>query len=131
MNEPPSHVATPCGDRLVDSPWFWACLFATAGVAALAAIGPKYRQREARLESSFRMREHLARANAGQERLHDDVPVAAGDDSLIKSTGPLIWILGVAVVAAWTALLWSRRRTGRPRPASLFDSRHNAAPPEV
>lgn len=108
------------GERLVDSPWFWVCLFGAAAVAGLLAIGPKYQQREARLESSFRMREHLARSWAAGQAGHD--PAAASDSersdntSLIRSTGPLVWILLVAVAAAWSGLIWSRRKVALHAP---------------
>ncbi|MEX2186724.1 MAG: hypothetical protein WD875_08020 [Pirellulales bacterium] len=109
--------ANAAGQRLVDSPWFWLCLFATAAVVALLAIGPKYRQREARLESTFRMREHLARSNAQRATTADNGiatesegnGVNDDDQRLIRSTGPLIWILAAAVAAGWAALFWSRR----------------------
>ncbi len=100
-------------ERLVDSPWFWICLFASVAVMGLVAIGPKYRQREARLETQLRMRDHLARGNHTTNSVDDaeNTPSAeaGGDSELLKTTGPLIWILAIVVAGAWGVLIWSRR----------------------
>jgi hypothetical protein len=102
-------------DRLADSPWFWVCLFASVAVMGLVAIGPKYQQREARLETQLKMRDHLSRGNHAAESseasgdLQTNGSDGDGQDELLKTTGPLIWILVVVVVGAWGLLIWSRR----------------------
>jgi hypothetical protein len=97
-------------NRLADSPWFWLCLFASAAVLALIAIGPKYRQREARLETQLRMRDHLARGEESIASSTDSAePAVATEEDLIRSTGPLIWILSGAVAVGWGLLFYSRR----------------------
>jgi hypothetical protein len=107
--------ATRPTHRLADSPWFWLCLFASAAVLALIAIGPKYRQREARLETQLRMRDHLVRGEQSiASSKGDSEPAVATEDDLIRSTEPLIWILSGAVAVGWGLLFWSRR-TGANR----------------
>jgi hypothetical protein len=113
----------PLRPPLTDSPWFWVCLFASVAAAALVAIGPKYRQREARLESTLHMREHLARSRDAdkttQNETADDEMADDGDvapdgapdgGSLIKRTEPLIWFLVGCVAVGWCMLFWTRRR---------------------
>lgn len=103
-------------ERPLDSPWFWICLFASVAVVALVAIGPKYRQREARLESTFAMREHLTLRNAGEvdaagrdaagaDETEFDSSSAAEDEGLLKTTGPLIWILLAAAAGSCAMLM--------------------------
>ncbi|RIK77066.1 MAG: hypothetical protein DCC68_18130 [Planctomycetota bacterium] len=107
---PPAPVEATPRERPLDSPWFWICLFASVAAVALVAIGPKYRQREARLESTFQMREHLARRNAGEVEAagsdENDLDSSTAEEGgeLLKTTGPLIWIL-LAVAAGSCAML--------------------------
>jgi hypothetical protein len=122
--DPPREV----GPRLrpFDSPWFWICLFASVAAAALVAIGPKYRKREAQLESTFKMREHLARRDARQatDARGDELVAETGDESdesnspsgdsgLLKTTGPLIWILLAVASGSWIMLIRQRTATAR------------------
>ena len=115
MNTKPKVADSQPRDRLVDSPWFWLCLFASVAVMGLVAIGPKYRQREARIETQLRMRDHLARGDQSIANSTDEAePAVATEEDLIRSTGPLIWILSGAVAVGWGLLFYSRR-TGANR----------------
>ena len=51
---------------VTDSPWFWVCLFATAALIGLAAIGPKYAKRQAQIEREFQGRQRAAQNVQGQ-----------------------------------------------------------------
>jgi hypothetical protein len=120
----------PPPTRPLDSPWFWVGLFASVAAAALVAIGPKYQKREAQLESTFKMREHLARRDARQanDARGDEIAAESGDEmgdemgesnspsnkgGLLKTTGPLIWILVAAAAGSWIMLMRQRTTTAR------------------
>jgi len=115
---PPEVDSSP--RRSFDSPWFWICLFSCAAAVALVVIGPKFQKREAQLEKKLHMREHLSqndtqdareaqRARDGnQVDSNSAVEQAAGDDELLKTTGPLIWILVAVGLGSWVMFLRSR-----------------------
>lgn len=106
--------------RSFDSPWFWICLFSCAAAVALVVIGPKFEKREAQLEKKLYMREHLAQNHSQDareaQRARDGnqvdstsaVDQAAGDEELLKTTGPLIWILVAVGLGSWVMFLRSR-----------------------
>ena len=77
-----------------DSPWFWAYLFGTAALLALAVIGPKYGQRQAQIERQFQGREWAAQNEAG---VTTEVEMSTSDETLI-SLRPLF--LGLAAITS-------------------------------
>lgn len=103
--------------RLAESPWFWLALAIFWAVLALAAITPKYMQRQARLN-----RQQQARELAWQRRLAagQEVQSASADSLEARGFGSArawsnIWlpaaicctlVLGVA----GAGLLFARRR---------------------
>lgn len=92
-------------ERLTDSPWFWAYIFSTAGLIALALASPKYHTRQAQLERQF-----LARQEGGQTIKGDDGQSIAPPtrENLILRLGPLFLICGALLVVAWSRFWWSR-----------------------
>ena len=97
MNAPP---------RMTDSPWFWAYLFGTAALLALALAGPKFGPRQAQIE-----REYQGRTRAAQN-LNDvepDVKMSTAERTLI-TLRPLFLGLAALTTAAWIAFWVSRRR---------------------
>jgi hypothetical protein len=49
------------GQRIIDSPWYWVCLFALAALMAMIAIGPKFQRRQERLQQQSQAREQVWR----------------------------------------------------------------------
>lgn len=94
--------------KLTDSPWFWLCTFASVGVLALLAIGPKFRQREAQLESKYHMRQHVDRLHGQRGDAAAETPYQTEHEPL-KTIDPLVWALTAAIAIGWGALYWSRR----------------------
>jgi cell division protein FtsL len=100
---------------ITDSPWFWLCLFATMGLVALAAIGPKYAKRQAGIERKEQARQRAAELASGGTA---QTPVSTEDD-LVVSLKPLLLIVGAIVVAAWTILWWQYLRPPARRQAEV------------
>jgi hypothetical protein len=101
---------------ITDSPWFWAYLFCTAGLVALALIGPKYGPRQAQIEREFQGRHRAAQNQAGQE------PSIALTDAERPLVGlrPLFLVLAAIMSIAWF-VFWkrhvaARRPAGEPKP---------------
>jgi hypothetical protein len=93
---------------ITDSPWFWAYLFGTAALLALALIGPKFSQRQAHIEREFQGRQRAAQQLGGQE---PTVPMSSVDQTLI-TLRPLLFALAAITVIGWF-IFW-RTRTVRP-----------------
>jgi hypothetical protein len=55
--------------RITDSAWFWVFAFSTIGLVGVLVIGPKYDDRQKRLEARYEGRERIAARNlaAGRE----------------------------------------------------------------
>jgi hypothetical protein len=91
---------------MTDSPWFWACVFAVAGLIGLSAIGPKYSQRQAQIEREFQGRQRAAQNAQGQA---PSVPLSTPDQTLI-SLRPLFLGLAAVIAIAWF-IFWRRQTT--------------------
>ena len=91
--------------KLTDSPWFWAYIFSTAALIALALAAPKYSSRQTQLERRF-----LARQEGGQTIKGDDGQSIAPPtrDNLIMRLGPLFVICGLLLLVAWSRFWWTR-----------------------
>jgi hypothetical protein len=99
---------------LVDSPWFWVLLFCAGGVVFLLAMGPKYAQRQRRLELQYHARQEMLRRQAegrfearepGQEG--DAAPPVPGE--LIIPIWPLAILFSIGALGAAWMLARSRR----------------------
>jgi hypothetical protein len=44
---------------ITESPWFWATLFAAAALVGLTMVGPKYLERQSKLEQRFQARKQM------------------------------------------------------------------------
>jgi hypothetical protein len=89
-----------------DSPWFWAYLFATAALIALAIIGPKYSRRQAQLERQFEGRQGAA-VNHSQPLTAEE---PAADRGTRVGLEPLYFGLAAVTVVVW---LWHWRVRAR------------------
>jgi hypothetical protein len=74
---------------ITDSPWFWVCLFAAAGLIGLALISSKYGKRQAQIEREFQGRQRAAQNVQGQS---PNVPLSTPDQTLIP-----LWPLALAL----------------------------------
>ena len=92
-----------------DSPWFWAYLFGTAALLALAIIGPKYGRRQAQIERQFQGREWAAQNRNGAA---EEVEMSTADKPLI-SLRPLFLSLAAITSVAWLFFWWRHVRHGR------------------
>jgi len=95
---------------LTDSPWFWLLLFSTAALGALAAIGPKYVQRQAAVERRFEARQEIARRKAAGASIVQEPEAPPPEHELLVPLRPLIALAGLVWVAALIMLIRSRRR---------------------
>lgn len=116
QSDPNSRPPRP---RLTDSPWFWVYLFGVSALAGLLLIGPKFSQRQARLESKQAGREsawkhRVAGQPVADRVLPDDDSSSPMADSNSSATPrqvplwPLAMLLTAALVVAWGALLKRR-----------------------
>jgi hypothetical protein len=80
-----------------DSPWFWAYLFTTAALIALAMIGPKFAARQLQIEREFQGRQRAAQNISGQL---PTVPISTAERTLI-SLRPLFFGLAAITTMAW------------------------------
>jgi hypothetical protein len=80
-----------------DSPWFWAYLFTTAALIALALIAPKFAARQAQIEREFQGRQRAAQNISGQS---PTVPISTAERTLI-SLRPLFFGLAAVTTMAW------------------------------
>jgi hypothetical protein len=88
---------------ITDSVWFWAYLFGTAALVALALVGPKYSQRQAQIEREFQGRQRAAQILNGQE---PSVEMSSIGRTLI-TLRPLFLGLAAVTVAAWV-IFWRK-----------------------
>ncbi len=102
MSRPPRSIA--------DSPWFWAYVFATAGLIALALIGPKFARRQAQIEREFQGRQRAA------QTIHGQAP--SGELSTAERTmltlQPLFLGLAAITTIAWIIFWRSRTKLNTP-----------------
>jgi hypothetical protein len=90
---------------ITDSPWFWAYLFGTAALIALALAGSKYGPRQAQIEREFQGRQRAAQQKSGQE---PDVGLSTAQATLV-SLRPLFLALAGITVIAWV-VFWRQHR---------------------
>ena len=117
---PASDSPTPSTrPRLVDSPWYWAYLFGVAGLAGLMLIGPKFSQRQERLETRQSGRENAWKHRVQGEPLESSTAGEPGHQSatvrpstprplLHESRGALIGFLMGLHPTGRTRLNWAQ-----------------------
>jgi hypothetical protein len=93
---------------ITDSPWFWAYLFGTAALVALALAGGKYGPRQAQIEREFQGRQRAAQNQSGQE---PDVALSTARQTLV-TLQPLFIVLAVITASAWL-IFWRQHRRWR------------------
>jgi hypothetical protein len=131
-------VRRSAADRaLSDSPWFWVLAFSVVGLAASAAMGPKFAYREARRERMAEARQKTAaQIAAGEdvalapEEVDSNEPYEARPNQVTLTALLVLFGAGAAVAAA---MLWktrSRPLTQGPAQsdAAKHPSRAGAAP---
>jgi len=92
-------------EPITDSPWFWAYIFATAALIALALAAPKYYPRQTQLERQFLARQEGGQTVKGAGGQTIDPPY---EDNLIMKLGPLFLICAALLVVAWGRFWWTR-----------------------
>ena len=94
---------------VTDSPWFWACLFASAGLLVLWYFSGQYAQRQLRIErqGQARMRAVEIAAN-GEPRTEVSTP-----DNLQLPLRPIFVMLAVLLAIGWSMFWVQRWRTIR------------------
>jgi hypothetical protein len=97
---------------ITDSPWFWAYLFGTAALVALALAGGKYGPRQAQIEREFQGRQRAAQNIHGQE---PDVALSTAQRTLV-TLRPLFIALAVITAGAWLVFWRQHRLARRPAP---------------
>jgi hypothetical protein len=88
---------------ITDSPWFWAYLFGTAALVALALAGGKYGPRQAQIEREFQGRQ---RAAQNLNRQTPSVELSTAERTLI-TLRPLFLVMAAITAAAWI-VFWRR-----------------------
>jgi hypothetical protein len=105
-------MSAPSAQRpITDSPWFWAYLFGTAALIALALAGPKFGPRQAEIERQFQGRQRATQNAAGQQP-SVDLSTAEGTRITLR---PLFFVLAAVTMVAW--LVFWRTHTHRRRAA--------------
>ena len=89
---------------MIDSPWFWAYLFTTAALIALALIGPKFAARQAQIEREFQGRQRAAQNIQGQE----PTGTLSTAERTLVSLRPLFFGLAVITTVVWI-IFWRTR----------------------
>lgn len=92
---------------LSDSPWFWAYLFGTCALIALALAAPKFSRRQVQIERESQGRERAAQRLNGQT---PTVPMSTVGDTQV-TLRPLFIGVGGLTVLAWAVFWWTRYRT--------------------
>src|SRR5690242_17935997 len=95
----------PVRRPMTDSPWFWAFLFSTAALLALAVIGPKFAQRQAHIEREFQGRQRAA------ENLNNREPTVglSSPGQTLITLQPLFFALAAVTMVAWM-VFWRKHR---------------------
>jgi hypothetical protein len=89
-----------------DSPWFWAYLFGTAALIALALAGPKFGPRQAQIEREYQGRTRAAQRLNGVE---PNLEMSTAERTLV-TLRPLFLGLAALTSTAWIVFWWTRRR---------------------
>jgi hypothetical protein len=97
---------------ITDSPWFWAYLFATAGLIGLALIGPKFAARQSHVEREFQGRQRAAQNVWGQQ---PSIELSTAERTLV-TLRPLFLGLAAVTIAAW--IVFWRSWFGNPTASS-------------
>jgi hypothetical protein len=99
-------MTPPAGTSpITDSPWFWAYLFGTAALVALALAGSKYGPRQAQIEREFQGRQRAAQNLNGQD---PNVSLSSAQRTLV-SLQPLFLVLAAITAGAWL-IFWRQHR---------------------
>jgi hypothetical protein len=104
-------IMSPARRLITDSPWFWAYLFCTAALIALALIGPKYARRQAHIEREFQGRQRATENLSGRE---PSVGLSAAGDTLIPLQ-PLFFAFAAITMVAWI-VFWRKHAAERQSP---------------
>jgi membrane protein implicated in regulation of membrane protease activity len=97
---------TPRRRPILESPWYWACLFCTAGLVALVLMGPKFAERQAQVERQYQGRERAAQRKAGET---PSTPMSTAGDTRVL-LWPLQLALAVILAVAWPVFWWHHFR---------------------
>lgn len=89
---------------ITDSPWFWAYLFGTAALVALALASPKYSARQAQIEREYQGRSRAAQNLNG---VAPNLRMSTAQRTII-SLRPLFVVLAAVTAVAWL-VFWLRR----------------------
>jgi hypothetical protein len=100
---------------LADSPWFWAYLFGTAALIALALAGPKFGPRQAQIEREYQGRTRAAQNLNGAE---PNLPMSSSASTIV-TLRPLFLGLAAVTTVAWIVFWWTRRRQSDPQDAKI------------
>lgn len=100
-----------------DSPWFWAYLFGTAALIALALAGPKFGPRQAQIEREYQGRTRAAQNLNGVE---PNLEMSSAERTLI-TLRPLFLGLAALTSVAWIVFWWTRRRAIGRAPSQLLN----------
>jgi hypothetical protein len=109
---------------VTDSPWFWAYLFGTAALIALALAGPKFGPRQAQIEREYQGRTRAAQNLNGIE---PSLQMSTAERTLV-TLRPLFLGLAALTSVAWIVFWWTRRRlpaacgSAGASPSRLLDS---------
>ena len=109
--EPTPSKLPPAKAPITDSPWFWLFLFGVFGLAALAAIGPKYVRRQALIERQFYAREEIVRrqSQSAEDRAASTAqPAEAPPGELLIPLRPLALLLSGVLLVLF--IIWALRR---------------------
>jgi hypothetical protein len=104
---------------ITDSPWFWAYLFGTAALVALALAGSKYGPRQAQIEREFQGRQRAAQNLNGQE---PNVGLSSAQRTLV-SLQPLFLVLAAITAGAWL-VFWRQHRRRQQQSSAPPASSH-------
>jgi hypothetical protein len=91
---------------ITDSPWFWAYLFGTAALVALALASPKFGQRQVQIEREYQGRTRAAQNLNGVE---PNVEMSIEGRTII-GLRPLYFSLAAVAGVAWIVFWWKRRQ---------------------
>jgi hypothetical protein len=88
---------SPSRRPITDSPWFWAFLFSTTALLALAVIAPKFAQRQAHIEREYQGRQRAA------ENLNNREPSVSlsHPGATLITLQPLFFALAAITMVAW------------------------------
>lgn len=102
---------------VTDSPWFWACLFASAGLVVLWYFSGQYEQRQLRIERQGQARMRAAEI-AAEGEARTEVSTA---DNMRLPLRPIFIILALLVVVAW-AMFWRQRGQASSAAVAMSDA---------